>query len=179
MSNGTEDAARAIVETALGPFMVEATARGLRSVTPVPGGGAAARPREHAPIEHANVTTRSAAAAHVREGCAYLSRYAGGDGARYEGALDLAGPPLHLAVWTFMRPIPFGATATYGEIAAALGMPGEARAIGGAVAANPLCVVVPCHRVVGADGSLRGFAWGLDLKRQLLAHEGSAAMSLF
>jgi O-6-methylguanine DNA methyltransferase len=68
---------------------------------------------------------------------------------------------------------------TYGAIAAALDMPGEARAVGAAVGANPLCVLVPCHRVVGADGSLRGFAWGLDLKRRLLAHEGSAAMELF
>jgi O-6-methylguanine DNA methyltransferase len=93
--------------------------------------------------------------------------------------LDLPAPDFHLAVWERLRAIRFGATTTYGGIAEALGMPGEARAVGGAVAANPICVLVPCHRVVGADGSLRGFAWGLDLKRRLLAHEGSGALSLF
>ena len=64
-------------------------------------------------------------------------------------------------------------------IASAVGKPGEAREIGQAIAANPACILIPCHRVIGADRSLRGFAWGLDLKRRLLAHEGSAALSLF
>jgi O-6-methylguanine DNA methyltransferase len=163
------DAGRAVVRTALGEFMVEATGRGLCSVTPVragAGGGAeAAGSRE--------------AGRHARAGAEFLVRYVEGEGARYDGALDLAADDLRLAVWEHVRAIPFGATASYGDIAAALGMPDEARAIGAAVAANPLCVVVPCHRVVGADGSLRGFAWGLDLKRRLLAHEGSVALSLF
>jgi methylated-DNA-[protein]-cysteine S-methyltransferase len=58
-------------------------------------------------------------------------------------------------------------------------MPGEARAVGAAVAANPACILVPCHRVVATDGSLRGFAWGLDLKRRLLEHEGASSLPLF
>lgn len=165
----TDETARARVRTALGDFDVVATARGLRSVTPVPAGGPA--PAE-APGD-------GAAVRHARTAAAALSRYADGDAAPYDGALDLDAPDFHLAVWNRLRAIPFGATTTYGDIARALGMPGEARAVGGAVGANPIAVLVPCHRVLASDGSLRGFAWGLDLKRRLLAHEGTGALSLF
>jgi O-6-methylguanine DNA methyltransferase len=122
---------------------------------------------------------RAGALAHAALAADGLVCYAKGHRIRHEGAFDVAGPAFHLAVWEHLRAIPFGVTTTYGEIATALGMPGEARAVGVAVGANPVCVLVPCHRVVGADGSLRGFAWGLELKRRLLAHEGSAVLPLF
>ncbi len=115
----------------------------------------------------------------LKNGEELLRRYAAGERAPYAGALDVPAPEFQRAVWERLRAVPFGATTTYGELAAALGMPGEARAVGAAVAANPVCVLVPCHRVVGADGSLKGFAWGLALKRRLLAHEGGAALPLF
>jgi methylated-DNA-[protein]-cysteine S-methyltransferase len=76
-------------------------------------------------------------------------------------------------VWQELRAIPRGETRTYGELAASLGMPGAARAVGAAVARNPISIVVPCHRVVGADGSLTGYAGGVDRKRALLALEGA------
>lgn len=76
-------------------------------------------------------------------------------------------------VWKALRDIPFGQTRTYGQIAAQLGRPGAARAVGRANATNPICVIIPCHRVIGADGSLTGFAFGEDLKRRLLEHEGA------
>lgn len=161
--------ARMRVRTALGDFAVEATATGLRSVTPLGAGTATA----------ADATGGDDALRHARAAAAILCRYATGGPALYQSPIDVPAPAFHLAVWERLRAIPFGATATYGEIAASLGMPGEARAVGAAVAANRICILVPCHRVVGADGSLRGFAWGLDLKRRLLAHEGSAALSLF
>jgi methylated-DNA-[protein]-cysteine S-methyltransferase len=81
-------------------------------------------------------------------------------------------------VWAALATIPFGETRSYGQIAAALGNPGASRAIGRANATNPICLFVPCHRVIGADGSLTGFAFGEDIKRQLLAHEGVLAASL-
>ena len=155
------------VSTGLGDFDVEASPRGLRSIRPA--GAPAPRPEQADP----------AAIGHVEAAADALRRYASGERERYEGPFDLAGNELQLAVWERLRAIPFGETTTYGAIAAALGMPGEARAIGAAVGANPVCILVPCHRVVGADGSLRGFAWGLDMKRRLLAHEGSAALPLF
>ena len=161
------------VSTALGEFVVEATGRGLRAVTPDTGGGVPhddGAPTGAAPDD---ATRNARAAAEI------LRRYARGERVRYDGALDVATTPFHLAVWDRLRAIPFGRTASYGEIAAALGMPGEARAVGAAIGANPACILVPCHRVIAADGSLRGFAWGLELKRRLLAHEGSAALSLF
>lgn len=173
----TGEVARLSVRTPLVEFEVVASGSGLRSVTPrAENVRRSARPedpaRDHGPES-------GAAMRHAREAADALRRYADGERARYEGPLDVPGTALHLAVWERVRAIPFGATATYGEIAAALGMPGEARAIGAAVASNPLCILVPCHRVLAADGSLRGFAWGLDLKRRLLAHEGSAPLSLF
>jgi len=156
--------------TALGEFTVVASARGLRAVTPVPEG---------ARVVHNLPPANHAALAHACAAAEALRRYAAGERLRFDGPLDLDAPALHLAVWERLRAIPFGATATYGEIAAAVGQPGEARAIGAAVGANPICILTPCHRVVGADGALRGFRWGLDLKRRLLAHEGSAVLPLF
>ena len=77
-----------------------------------------------------------------------------------------------------MRTIPDGATTTYGALAAALGQPGASRAVGLANGANPVGIVVPCHRVVGANGSLTGFGGGLERKKWLLEHEG-AQLGLF
>ncbi len=84
-----------------------------------------------------------------------------------------AGTPFQRRVWGELRTIPRGETVTYGELAARIGMPGAARAVGSAVARNPVSVIVPCHRVVGADGSLTGYAGGVERKRALLAIEGA------
>lgn len=85
--------------------------------------------------------------------------------------LDIRGTAFQQKVWQALRTIPAGQTWTYGELAAALGRPGAARAVGAACGANPVCVVVPCHRVVGSDGSLTGYAWGTDRKKELLRRE--------
>ena len=87
--------------------------------------------------------------------------------------LDVRGTAFQRQVWAALREIPPGETRSYGEVAAALGRPTASRAVAGACAANRLAVVVPCHRVVGADGALRGYRWGPDLKRRLLAMEAS------
>lgn len=87
---------------------------------------------------------------------------------------SVAGTPLQLAVWEELRRIPYGTTTTYGALAARLGLaPGAARAVGSANARNPLSIVVPCHRVLGAAGALTGYAGGLEAKRALLALEGA------
>jgi methylated-DNA-[protein]-cysteine S-methyltransferase len=75
-------------------------------------------------------------------------------------------------VWSALVAIPYGETRSYGALAAELGNTGASRAVGRANATNPVCLLVPCHRVIGADGSLTGFAFGENIKRQLLAHEG-------
>lgn len=97
--------------------------------------------------------------------------YFAGDRRAFDLALAPVGTSFQRRVWDALVAIPFGATRTYGELAAMLGRPHAARAVGRANATNPICLVVPCHRVIGANGSLTGFAFGEDIKRRLLAHE--------
>jgi len=87
--------------------------------------------------------------------------------------LDLRGTPFQLRVWRALTGIPPGATVAYGDIARMIGAPGAARAVAGACAANPVAVLVPCHRVVRADGDLSGYRWGAARKSMLLARERS------
>lgn len=90
----------------------------------------------------------------------------------FDLALAPQGTPFQLQVWDEIRRIPFGSTRSYGEVACRLGRPGASRAVGGATGRNPLSIVVPCHRVVGAGGSLTGYGGGLERKRFLLELEG-------
>ena len=94
--------------------------------------------------------------------------------------LDLAprGTPFQLSVWNVLRKIPYGATLSYLDVANAIGNPAAVRAVGAANGANPLPIVVPCHRVIGATGSLTGFGGGIDLKRHLLMLEGALSLEL-
>ncbi len=92
--------------------------------------------------------------------------------------LDLRGTPFQLAVWRALREIPWGEVRTSGEIAAALGRAGGARAIGAANGQNPVAILVPCHRVVQSGGRIGGFAAGVGVKRWLLAHEAAHAPAL-
>ncbi len=86
------------------------------------------------------------------------------------------GTPFQQRVWSALRDIPYGETRSYGELARRIGKAPGARAVGAANGQNPIAVVVPCHRVIGADGSLTGFGGGLPRKRWLLTHEGSACV---
>lgn len=88
--------------------------------------------------------------------------------------LDMAGTPFQQRVWEQLCAIPAGETRSYGAIAAALGQPGASRAVGGANGANPVAVIVPCHRVVASDGKLGGYAYGPDIKAELLRRERAA-----
>ena len=91
-------------------------------------------------------------------------------------ALDLRGSAFELKVWSALREIPSGTTATYGEIGVRVGSPREAREVGEACAANRLAVVVPCHRIVKKDGSISGYRWGVRRKRALLEREHRARL---
>jgi len=86
-------------------------------------------------------------------------------------AVRTGGTPFQRQVWSALRRIPSGSTQSYGEVARAIGKPGASRAVGLANGANPIAIVVPCHRVIGADGSLTGYAGGIERKRWLLEHE--------
>jgi len=100
-----------------------------------------------------------------------LDEYFAGSRTSFDLPLDLEGTRFQLAAWRSLADIPFGTTSTYGQQAAALGIPTAARAVGAANGANPVCIVLPCHRVIGANGSLTGFGGGLPVKQWLLDHE--------
>ncbi len=103
-----------------------------------------------------------------------LDEYFGGERDQFDLPLAPAGTPFQQSVWSLLRAIPYGTTTTYGALATELGMRNGARAVGLANGSNPIPIVIPCHRVVGGDGSLTGFGGGLDRKRFLLALEGVA-----
>jgi methylated-DNA-[protein]-cysteine S-methyltransferase len=106
-----------------------------------------------------------------------LEEYFAGTRTTFDVPLAPSGSAFELNVWALLREIPSGHTASYGDIARKLGDPTMARAVGRANGQNPLPIVVPCHRVIGANGSLVGFGGGLGRKRWLLEHEGALARS--
>ena len=100
-----------------------------------------------------------------------VAEYSAGKRQIFEFELLPEGPEFDRQVWKALSDIPFGSTTSYGAIAKIIGQPGAARAVGAANGANPIALIVPCHRVIGSDGSLTGFGGGLPLKRRLLEHE--------
>lgn len=157
--------------------------RYLRFTTPLGSMIAAARDDALAAIffegaRHAPVLDASwveAARDALLRGCAaQLLDYFDGRRLAFDLALDARGTPFQQRVWQAIARIPAGSTQTYSALATAAGMPGCARAAGAATARNPLAIVVPCHRVVGARGELTGYAGGLERKAHLLALERAA-----
>jgi methylated-DNA-[protein]-cysteine S-methyltransferase len=102
-----------------------------------------------------------------------LAEYLDGKRKTFCVPLDPAGTPFQSKVWKALEKIPFGQTRSYGEIARQIGSANAVRAVGAAIGRNPISVMVPCHRVIGASGALTGFAGGLDIKARLLALEGA------
>ena len=100
-----------------------------------------------------------------------VGEYAKGKRQDFDLELDAQGPEFNRLVWKALLEIPFGTTTSYGAVAKKIGFPKSARAVGAANGANPIALIVPCHRVIGADGSLTGYGGGLPLKRKLLEHE--------
>ena len=103
-----------------------------------------------------------------------IAEYLSGQRREFDLPLDLRGTDFQRRAWSAVSAIPYGETRTYAEVAAAIGKPQAVRAMGAANGANPLPLVVPCHRVLGSDGSLTGYGGGLDVKRQLLEMEKRA-----
>lgn len=108
-----------------------------------------------------------------------LVAYFAGDRAALDSiAVATGGTAFQRRVWAALRRIPTGETRSYGDLAAAIGSPGASRAVGMANGANPVGIVVPCHRVIGANGTLTGYAGGIERKQWLLRHEGALAAAL-
>jgi len=115
--------------------------------------------------------SKSNGARFIDQALTQLSKYFAGQLTVFDLTLAPHGTDFQQAVWTQLRAIPYGTTASYGAIAAAICKPTAARAVGMANSKNPLPIVVPCHRIIGSNGALTGFSGGLDIKRWLLAHE--------
>ena len=109
---------------------------------------------------------------HLEEAVDFIERYFQGEHASWAGRFIPPGTSFMQQVWEAVSRIPFGETLSYGDLAALCGRPAAARAVGTAMARNPLPILIPCHRVIASNGSLGGYGGGLDLKRWLLRHEG-------
>lgn len=107
-----------------------------------------------------------------------LQEYFAGQRQQFDLELDFVGTGFQRDVWAALLTIPFGETRSYGEIARQIGNPSAVRAVGAANGRNPISIIAPCHRVIGASGSLTGFAGGLDAKHYLLALEGRQSLAL-
>jgi methylated-DNA-[protein]-cysteine S-methyltransferase len=105
-----------------------------------------------------------------------LDEYFAGERTTFDVELDLAGTPFQVEVWHALLDIPFGETISYGELARRIGRPAAVRAVGSANGRNPVSIIVPCHRVIGSNGTLTGYGWGTDNKRWLLDHETPALL---
>ncbi len=151
------------VQTGIGPITLMANEQGLTQII-LPGAAQSSQTKgEKIKGEHSVLQT---AAQQIKE-------YTEGKRFTFDLPLSPDGTEFQKRVWRIIKNIPYGQTLSYGEIARKLGDHNKARAVGGAANANPLSLVVPCHRVVGSDGSLTGYAGGLDLKQKLLQFEKS------
>ena len=150
------------IATAIGPIRLQADGQGLIRVV-LPGSK-----------ESKTTTARQAATEHplLAKAAQQIREYLAGERTAFDLPLSPRGTPFQLRVWEIIRQIPYGQTMTYGAIASLLGDRAKAPAVGGAAHANPLPLVIPCHRIIGAGGSLTGFACGLAMKEGLLRREG-------
>ena len=149
--------ARTVVDTPIGPLGLVASGTGLQAIV---FDGRGVTPEGRSPV--------------LAEATCQLGAYFDGDLVAFDLPLELRGSEFQRSCWLALASIPYGQTVSYGEQARRLGLGSEAaRAVGAANGQNPLPIVLPCHRVIGANGSLTGFGGGLHRKRFLLEHEGA------
>ena len=160
-----------IVESPFGRMLVATTARGICALS-VHQSDQWQESELRRDFHEAKITRDDAVARLAAEA---VLRYLRGETAKCEVPLDIRGTPFQLLVWRELLAIPEGATRSYGEIAARIGRPSAARAVGHANGSNPVSILIPCHRAVGASGKLTGYRWGLEIKRKLLAFEQARA----
>jgi methylated-DNA-[protein]-cysteine S-methyltransferase len=152
-----------VYESPFGPLTLKGGSRGISALH---------FPRRGAPLDEAARDAGPFAEAE-RE----LEEYFAGSRASFDLALDLRGTPFQRQVWDVLLAIPYGTTTTYGDVARAVGRPDRVRAVGAAIGRTPVPIVVPCHRVIGADGALTGYGGGLHRKRALIDLEAGSAIA--
>jgi methylated-DNA-[protein]-cysteine S-methyltransferase len=162
----TETLYRSVIDSPVGLLTLVASAEGLRGLVWLQDHDlqrrlAGADPNQRDPTGVLDETARE------------LDEYFAGERIEFEVPLDPVGTPFQLAAWMALRSIPYGETVSYGDQARRLGDVRKSRAVGAANGKNPISIIVPCHRVIGSDGSLVGFGGGLSTKAWLLDHERS------
>jgi len=155
---------RSRLETPFGPMHIAVDPAGVLIEVWLPNRGSGA-------VTHGAFP--AAAAAGTREVVQQLNEYFAGERRQFELRIEPHGSRFERDVWVQLRAIPYGATTSYGAIAMTLGLVNGARAVGRANGANPIPIIIPCHRVIGMDGQLTGFGGGLPLKQSLLELEGA------
>ena len=153
----------AAIETPVGPLTLVAGDAGLRAIL---------WPRE-SPPPYADAGSHPVLADAEQQ----LHEYFAGTRRSFDLPLDLVGTPFQRRAWLALATIPFATTVSYGEQARRLGVPRATRAVGAANGRNPISIVLPCHRVVGASGALTGYGGGLDVKQRLLEHERQVGLT--
>ena len=159
------------IPSPLGACIVMATEAGV-CWTGTPGTAideGLSRTKRWLPVEH---VIEGEEIAPLRLAADELRRYFAGEQLQFSCPLDLQGTPFQIEVWRELCHIPYGETSCYGEIARVIGRPAAARAVGAANGANPVAIIVPCHRVIGSNGTLTGYGGGLPTKSWLLSLEG-------
>ena len=152
------------IDSPIGPLGLVATEEGLRAVS---------WRGEETSVKLPDDMVEDPAHPILHQAAQQLDEYFDGKRTSFDLPLDLRGTPFQVAAWRALGDIPYGSTRSYGEQASLIGRPKAVRAVGQANGRNPVPIVLPCHRVIGANGSLVGFGGGLDLKSQLLEHEGA------
>ncbi len=158
------------VATPIGRVRLAANAKGLVRVE-LPGPNAELRMKVWLALRFPDASIRSGVNPILRKAAAQLEGYFTAGLTGFSLPLQLVGTPFQMLVWRAVAAIPFGETRTYRDVAETIGRSRAVRAVGAAQAANPLPLVVPCHRVIGSDGSLTGYGGGMETKRWLLDHE--------
>ncbi|MPZ49210.1 MAG: methylated-DNA--[protein]-cysteine S-methyltransferase [Dehalococcoidia bacterium] len=161
--------AQSLIETPIGPLFIVTSERGVRLLTFAEGYRHDGLVKALRPGSAGEV---AAAEAMMAETARQLEDYFDGERLTFDLPLDLEGTEFQKRVWQAIADIPFGHTASYSEVALSAGAPNAYRAAGTACGANPIVILIPCHRVIGTDKGLHGFGGGLDTKVWLLSHEG-------
>ncbi|MCU1398197.1 MAG: ogt [Acidimicrobiales bacterium] len=164
-TSGTSVLHRAVVDSPVGPLTIVASERGLRALMWMGDGDSRVRVGASSDGDDPHGVIAATAA--------QLEEYFAGNRTDFDLPLDPIGTEFQQSAWMALRTIPFGETVSYGEQARRMGDQRKARAVGSANGRNPISIIVPCHRVVGADGSLTGFGGGIENKAWLLDHERS------
>ena len=161
-----------VIDSAVGPLLLTADASGLTRVWFDKGAGSL---EPHGDWQRADAGDGREAVRTIAAARAQLDEYFAGRRTRFDLPLAPSGTSFQRRVWSALAEIPFGHTMSYLELARIVGDERAVRAVGGANGRNPLPIVLPCHRVIGSDGSLTGFGGGIERKRWLLEHEGAIA----